>query len=739
MHMKTKFTYPIFCFIISAFIVAPYGGFAQSSTQLTKQLINDPFFTKGFFFRDRTTAKLTDTKIVRNANDIPMWTLGEWISKKSIGDVNDPDRIVEDFQNGYIKFSNKYKSICFGNGNLPSGFDYRLSMKVNSIEEFDSTFKTCYQRWPAFYASQRLSLPKLKTESGVELTINNQCPPLSLLTALNFQIQAKMDMDPNRHISITEPTCASLGCNLCPSSNSNQCSQSCYVPVWHISHFLLNFMVQNLNPSSLDYGKSVSLMLRIYDSRHTGQMPDNPIRVVDVGESGLMCLMDYDIYANPDNANTSSGNWETFSLDVLPLTDQFLNIAYSSDHFLSQSINLDDYRIASIQFGWEITGLRIDEIFLKGLSLNATQKLNGIALTKGKDVLCRGDEVNFAAAEVVAGTTYTWSLKGPNSYSETLSSTTNTCSYVIPSGMIAGTYTVGYTVKSNAIVPAITYIASKTISIQPSDKVDAPLIVGATAVCAGQAITLKAQPANYNTYEWTGPMSSFFQSVSTNPCIYRSNASDVMDGTYKLQVKNQYGCSSPLVNTNVAVIAAPLSDITLNAKHVSTDLLGVKIELMNLASKVKDKNIIASNWIRIKSGSTLGLNTIAKINSNPCTAIPLQCSSSARVMQNNSTADEELKEKETSLSDIILIPNPNDGNFTLALRTSNESGNSAEIYIYNYMGQLIHSQKENSLPVQINLSSQPSGIYTVKVKVTEPNESFQDREIMHTSRLIINK
>lgn len=69
----------------------------------------------------------------------------------------------------------------------------------------------------------------------------------------------------------------------------------------------------------------------------------------------------------------------------------------------------------------------------------------------------------------------------------------------------------------------------------------------------------------------------------------------------------------------------------------------------------------------------------------------------------------------TNLYDINVYPNPGNGNYKLDLSQVRE--NSVDVRIYNYVGQLVHSDKY-SAPGQaaIDISNQSSGIYLVEVK-----------------------
>ncbi len=72
---------------------------------------------------------------------------------------------------------------------------------------------------------------------------------------------------------------------------------------------------------------------------------------------------------------------------------------------------------------------------------------------------------------------------------------------------------------------------------------------------------------------------------------------------------------------------------------------------------------------------------------------------------------EEFKQLETDK--ILISPNPNNGTFMLQMENE---GNSYNIFIYNSLGEVVHKQILNSSTAQIDLTSQPHGIYIIKAE-----------------------
>lgn len=84
----------------------------------------------------------------------------------------------------------------------------------------------------------------------------------------------------------------------------------------------------------------------------------------------------------------------------------------------------------------------------------------------------------------------------------------------------------------------------------------------------------------------------------------------------------------------------------------------------------------------------------------------------------------------TSIGEITLFPNPNNGQFTI--QSSMESG-KLSVEIYNMLGEKVYSQFNIQNPAfSIDLSSQPNGIYLYRVSST-------DESLVGEGKLIIKK
>jgi hypothetical protein len=78
---------------------------------------------------------------------------------------------------------------------------------------------------------------------------------------------------------------------------------------------------------------------------------------------------------------------------------------------------------------------------------------------------------------------------------------------------------------------------------------------------------------------------------------------------------------------------------------------------------------------------------------------------------------------------LSLFPNPNNGTFILSLSNSNDKCN---VKIFNYLGENIYSAKINSGNTEINLQSQPDGVYFYRA-------ISENGELIGEGKLVVEK
>lgn len=86
-----------------------------------------------------------------------------------------------------------------------------------------------------------------------------------------------------------------------------------------------------------------------------------------------------------------------------------------------------------------------------------------------------------------------------------------------------------------------------------------------------------------------------------------------------------------------------------------------------------------------------------------------------------------IKEKDIEGGNILIYPNPNTGQFNIAVNMCNENN---ELSVYNTTGSLVHSQQFYSETTTFDANFLPNGLYIVQLKCNSN---------IHTGKLIISK
>ncbi len=254
--------------------------------------------------------------------DPVIWTCAQWNSKSTITDVTPTVR-----ENGWHRWEDENKEIEMG----PYGAeDYDLLLGVNSIHEFNNTYRRRDEPWPALLVEQRLSPPGAHGPG---------CPPFDIVEKLQFHVEAKLGKD-------------------------STLIRDGYDKNLHAAHFLIYFTLQNLNKNSPGFGKEyIWLGVQLYDDR-----TEHPPLYInhDDGTQTLIYSIPYDSAATQ---STYTKEWVNFDVDLYPHALRALQEAWNRG-YLSSSHDLADYKIGGMNMGWEAPGLNIVDMKVRNISLN---------------------------------------------------------------------------------------------------------------------------------------------------------------------------------------------------------------------------------------------------------------------------------------------------------------------------------------------------------------------------------
>jgi hypothetical protein len=283
--------------------------------------------------REDGTLRRQDTKAS------PIWTLVEAYSKASIASV-EPLTLPE----GQKQWTNAYKKFSLGHGTPDADF----VLGVNAIEEYGNQYRSNGAPWPHLLLEQDICAP------GGHLS--KAGPSLADCRAMTLRVSVKLRYANNLH------------------ERGRGYSEGV-----HAAQFLLYFTLQNLNRKSPGYGKEyVWFGVPFYDDRYPvippGYMSDGTGKEDESkgekrGTGRFINCVGTKSFA--EHGLIPGREWLNIHTNVLPLMVEALERAWSRG-LCNSSTNLSDYKIGSMNIGWEVPGLSSVSAQFKDLSLLAT-------------------------------------------------------------------------------------------------------------------------------------------------------------------------------------------------------------------------------------------------------------------------------------------------------------------------------------------------------------------------------
>lgn len=259
-----------------------------------------------------------------------------------------------------------------------------------------------------------------------------------------------------------------------------------------------------------------------------------------------------------------------------------------------------------------------------------------------------------------------WTYTSTTDYNASLKSWTKT----LPT--IPGTYTFQSTYNGTT--------CSKTFDIMGATITPG----GATTFCQGGSVILTANTGS--TYLWSNGATTKNTTIST-------------PGNYTVTVTNSNGCSAISSTTSVTVNPLPpVPTVTTNgALLTSSSASGNQWYLNGMAIP----GATAQTYTVAQNGNY----TVAVTNGNGCSA-------TSAVYNFISTGIEIVSESNS----VMIVPNPNNGKFTVEMRNGNVQATEAVIEIYNLWGNRIFLSGGQTPARDIDISSQPGGVYFVMIR-----------------------
>src|ERR1035437_788441 len=235
-----------------------------------------------------------------------------------------------------------------------------------------------------------------------------------------------------------------------------------------------------------------------------------------------------------------------------------------------------------------------------------------------------------------------------------------------------------------------TKTATVAITVNPVPTVTANAT--ATTVCAGTSVTLTGS-GTATSYTWSGGVTNGVGFVPASTTTY------TVTGT------NASGCTKTATS---AIVVKSLA--FANAGADVTIMIGNSTTLNGSGNGTY-------NW----SPSTgLSCTTCANPSANPTTtktytlSVTNSCGTATALVTVTVVANTTGIFAQTQASEILLYPNPTNGKFIMQVTSGDYQ--TANIEIYNVVGEKVLSQKMQNAKSEIDLSNEQSGIYFIQLK-----------------------
>ncbi|MBA2612159.1 MAG: T9SS type A sorting domain-containing protein [Bacteroidetes bacterium] len=368
--------------------------------------------------------------------------------------------------------------------------------------------------------------------------------------------------------------------------------------------------------------------------------------------TGTMCAGVYTF----TNASTAATNYTWFTTPSTSVT--ISNAFAASPTFTFSNTTLVTYTISLIASGSGPNAFT-------GQVIKVVAKPNPV-LTSSSNTICSGASVTLAAGPALPN--YLWS-----------NSATTATTAVSP--IVSTMYSFTTTLGGIANFPLCTSTSTINIGVTTTPTV---LVSGQTTICAGQSTTLIAQGAS--NYIWSnGPVVAqniITPTTTTNYTVNGSNGS--CSGTKTLAV---------VVNPLPFIFAFSTSTLSCAGQPVvltssSSATSYTWSNGSNSFSTTVNPTVTTTYTLSgTSSQGCVGTTTISQ-SVSPCTGI----------------AQAELKNNAVN-----VYPNP----FSNKLTIVSEEKESTEIY--NSLGSLIYKSDTKENKIEVDLSTQPNGIYFVRI------------------------
>ena len=318
------------------------------------------------------------------------------------------------------------------------------------------------------------------------------------------------------------------------------------------------------------------------------------------------------------------------------------------------------------------------------------------SLTQNVSCFGNGTGNGSATVGVKYGTspyTYTWNP--------------NVSSTATASGLGAGVYSVTVT-DNNGCTSSVAMVTITQPLAPLTDSVSLLSGVGCFGGSGGEISVGTRGGTNPYTYSWSNGKSTY-------------SVSNLSAGTYSVTVTDAHGCTSIITGIVVTQPSAALTSTIPTPVCAGNRTGTITISASGGTSAYRFV------WSNGRTTTTMtvpdGTYTVKVSDAHGCTStnsVILACPGSLK-------EDVESPAPPTccaTMENINLYPNPNNGQFTL---TGLEQGMTVEMY--DYTGRKVSTISASEISLQLNISSEPNGIYLIRILDKDGNLVSQKKVV----------
>jgi len=381
------------------------------------------------------------------------------------------------------------------------------------------------------------------------------------------------------------------------------------------------------------------------------------------------------------NFNKFAAVWGALSNTLLPITDSIYNWTFTGSPSgpvttkdATPLFNANGVQMASLAVKYNKSragGLLASVQDVSTATLLVSSANTPTVSMSGNTLICSGSSSTLTASGTA---TYNWG--GPQ--------------FNNPVSIVSPTATTVYTCVANNGICVAYYGYTVNVSQSPN-----LVVVGPSMACYGGTVLLTVSGAN--SYSWSTGSTSYSTAVTTS--------------VLGVQSFIVYGITAPCPQVNVvkSITVNPLPSVSMSAPVntiCSMATGGNTVQLSGTPTGGQFSGTFVNNGIF--SPNAVMTATILYTYMDPLTQCSNSASTSISVLACQGTGIVE----NTVNSKVALYPNPSStGKLVIS-----ELDGSNSISIFTTLGQLIEFQNVNTSHVLFDLSTQPNGVYFIKVE-----------------------